>query len=80
MRIKEIKKGTAEIKRGHVLMSVEGPIEGVEAVQAIMKSAGWEDSSCIDEIEDGVYSLTYVVDRNEVADLKAEFKRAKAKI
>lgn len=78
MRIKENKKGTAEIERGLVMMSIEGNREEVEAAQGKMNAAGWKDTDCMDEIEDEVYAVYFVVERSEVAALKAEFKIVKA--
>lgn len=78
MRIKENKKGTAEIERGLVMMSIEGSREEVEAAQVKMKAAGWKDTNCMDEIEDEVYAVYFVVERSEVVALKAEFKIVKS--
>lgn len=80
MRIKEIKKGEAEIKRGQVLMSVEGSLKDVEAVQVILKEEGYEDTACLDEIEDEIYALYFVMERNEVSNFKAAFKKAKKEV
>lgn len=80
MRIKEIKKGEAEIKRGLVMMSIEGSLSEVEAMQASLKEAGWKDSDCLDEIEDEVYALYFVMDRDEVTGFKKSFKEAKKNI
>lgn len=80
MRIKEIKKGQAEIERGQVLMSVEGSLEEVEAVQIILNEQGYKDSACLDEIEDEVYALYFVMERSEVANFKSAFKKAKKEV
>lgn len=77
MRIKEVKKGEAEINRGLVMMSVEGSLIGVESVQEILIDKGWGDTSCMDEIGDGVFALYFIVDRCEVTTFRADFKKAK---
>ncbi|HCI6749264.1 TPA: hypothetical protein NPP60_004933 [Klebsiella variicola subsp. variicola] len=79
MKVAEIKKGTAEIKRGLVMMAVEGAEERCEKIVADLNDQGYPDTSCQEEGDnEGDIVIYFVIDRLEVANFRAAFRAAKA--
>ena len=78
MKLVEIKKGEADIKRGQVMMAVEGQEDQVMAMVRSLKAAGHEFSDCAEESDDGEGLVAFfMIDRRDVKAFKADYKAAK---
>ncbi|VGQ11584.1 hypothetical protein SB5439_04969 [Klebsiella variicola] len=82
MKVQEIKKGAADIKRGLVMMAIEGEESRCEKLAKHMYTAyGYRDTSCADEGDkEGDLVIYFVIDRDEVEHFRASFKAAKKEI
>ena len=82
MKVAELKKGTAEIKRGLVMMYIEGEASRCEEISKHMHTEyGYKDTDCADEgKKEGDLAIYFIIDRDEVEHFRASFKAAKKEI
>jgi hypothetical protein len=79
LRISEIKKNNADIRRGLVLMAIEGPTAQVAAIAAQLQSAGYPSTNCSEVGDnDGEMVEFFSISRADKADFTAQYKLAKA--
>lgn len=78
MNITEIKKGEADIKRGKVLMAIEGEEQKVMSVVKSLKGLGYEFTDCAEESQCGeLIVVFFVVDRLDVKAFRADYRANK---
>jgi hypothetical protein len=80
MKLVEVKKGSADIRRGNVMLAIEGEESIVMKTVSGLKSLGYGHnfSDCVEESEDGVGIVAFfVVDRCDVSEFKASYKISK---
>jgi len=74
----EVKKGDAEIKRGLVMMAIEGPSELVETISKALEAEGYASTKCSDEGDnDGEIIEYFMISRTNKADFMHTYKTAK---
>jgi len=76
MRAFEVKKGEVEIKRGRVMMAIEGDANKVDAIAKELENAGYPSTKC-SEYNDGNLCEFFMISRSHKADFMVEFKAAK---
>jgi hypothetical protein len=74
MHITEVKKGEAEIKRGLVMMAIEGTREQLDTIE---KLVSYPSTQCRDEVDGDIFADYYMIRRNQKIDFVAEYKAAK---
>ncbi len=78
MNLTEIKKGDADIKRGNVMMAIEGAESKVMVMVRSLEAAGYPFTNCAEESDDGEGIVVFfVVDRRDVQQFRADYKAAK---
>lgn len=78
MKAYEVPKGEAAIKRGRVMMAVEGPDERVAKVAAHLKNAGYPSTNCSERGDkDGEIVESFMIDRADKPDFLACYNSAK---
>jgi hypothetical protein len=74
MHTTEVKKGEAEIKRGLVMMAIEGTRDQLDAIEQLIS---YPSTKCRDKLCDDVFADYYVIRRHQKIDFVAEYKSAK---
>lgn len=78
MKAYEVPKGEAEIKRGRVMMAVEGAQERVEKIAAYLKTIGYPSTNCSERGDkDGDIVEFFMIDRADKADFLAGYNSAR---
>lgn len=77
MRAIEVKKDGADIKRGRILMAIDGPEAEVRKVEKIL-DLEFTNTRCEEDGDKaGEISISYGIDRAEKVDFMAAYKAAK---
>lgn len=81
MRLYEIAKTGAEIRRGLVMMCLEGLPEEVRAVRCALESRGYPSTECTEEGErEGEVAEFFMVRRAELGEFRWTYKDMKREI
>lgn len=79
MKCYEVKKGNDPDSYGRVMMAIEGESVRIEAAEKALVDECFISTQCAEEGDkDGDLIIFYIVDRTDVADFRAAWKKAKA--
>jgi hypothetical protein len=77
MRVIEIKKDGADIKRGMILMAIDGQESEVRKVEQVL-DLYFKNTMCEEDGDnDGEISISYYIDRSEKKDFLRTYKESK---
>ena len=74
MRVQEVKKCQAEIKRGLVMMAIEGSEQKLDTVERMIS---YTSTKCRDAFDTDMFADYYMIRRDQKSDFMAEYKRIK---
>jgi hypothetical protein len=81
MRAYEIPKNGAEIRRGLVMMAIEGAHEVIQVVRAGLESSGFPSTDCGDYGDkDGDIIEYFMVSRSDLPEFKMHFRSLKHEV
>ena len=79
MKIYEVPKGDAGIRRGLVMMAIEGHQDAIQAIKDGLEASGYPSTDCADYGDnDGDLIEYFMVSRSSVVDFKGCFRCIKA--
>ena len=79
MKIYEVSKGDAGIRRGLVMMAIEGHQEAIQAIKDGLEASGYPSTDCADYGDnDGDLIEYFMISRSSVADFRSCYRNIKS--